>query len=56
MQKYIRKYVSHIKFVQIVQKGNKQEIYGGHRRFSLFVHFLQNICKAVHLGCVRGYM
>ena len=50
------KHVSHIKLEQPVQKLYKQKVCGGHLGFSLFVHFLQNISKVVHLGCACGYM
>ena len=56
MQKTMRNYVSHIKLEQPVQKLYKQKVCGGHLVFSLFVHFLQNIRKVVHLSCVCGYM
>ena len=55
MQKNMRNDVSHIKFEQPVQKLYKQIVCGGHLGFSLCVHFLQPICKVVHLGCVCGY-
>ena len=54
--KTFRNDVSHITFEQTVQKLYKQDICGGHLGFSLLVHFLQNICKVVHPGCVRAYM
>ena len=56
MQKNMTNDVSHIKFEQPVQKLYKQKVCGGHLGFSIFVHFLQTICKVVHLGCVCGYM
>ena len=48
--------ILHIKFERTVQKLHKQDICDGHPGFLLFVHFLQNICKVAHLGCVSGYM
>ena len=50
-----RNAMSHIKFEQPVQKLYKQKACGGHLGFSLFVYFLQTICKVVHLGCVCGW-
>ena len=56
MQKIIRNDVSHIKCEQTVQKLYTQDICGGHLGFSLFVHFLQIICKVAYLGCVIEYI
>ena len=56
MQKTIRNDVSHIKFEQTVQKLYTQDICGGHLGLSLFVHFLQIICKVAYLGCVMEYI
>ena len=56
MQKTIRNDVSHIKFEQTAQKLYTQGICGGHLKFSLFVHFLQIICKVAYLGCVMEYI
>ena len=56
MKKPLRNDVSHINKEQRVQKLYQQKVCGGHFGFSLFVHFLQYICKVVHLGCVCVYM
>ena len=52
MPKTLRNDVSHITFEQTVQKLYKHDICGGNLGFLFFVHFLQNICKVVHPGCV----
>ena len=51
-----RMYTAYIKFKQTVEKLKKQDIWGGYLGFSLFVHFLQIICKVAHLGCVLDYI
>ena len=56
MQKNLRNDESHIKLEQPLQKLYKQKVCGGHHGFLIFVYFLQNICKVVHLGCVCGYI
>ena len=48
--------MSHIKLEQAVLKLYMQNICGGHLGFSVFVHYLQTICRVMQLVCVSGYI